>query len=110
MNICDSGEAKINPDKEILCSYAKLVLFTGLGFLLEGVQKVVLPWIYVLLYLLLKVTYTIPKGCHILKMIFHIYSPGMKSSCAAFKSQQGDQCLLCEMFSFTIMMKTSWCW
>lgn len=85
MNICDSGEAKINPVKEILCSYAKQVLFTGLGFLLNGVQNIFLPWLYVL-YILLKVVYRIPKGCHILKMIFHSYSPGMKSSCAAFKS------------------------
>lgn len=86
MNICDSGEAKINPVKKILCSYAKQVLFTGLGFLLKGVQNLFLPWLYVLLYILLKVMYTIPKGCHIVKMIFHSYSPGMKSSYAAFKS------------------------
>lgn len=38
MNICDSGGAKINPIKEILCSYAKQVLFTGLSFVLKGVQ------------------------------------------------------------------------
>lgn len=70
-NICDSREAKINLFKEILGSYAKQVLFTGLGFLLKGVQNVFLPWLYALLYISLKVMYTMPKGCHILKMIFH---------------------------------------
>lgn len=43
-NICDSGEAKINPFKEILGSYAKQVLFTVLGFLLKGAQNVFLPY------------------------------------------------------------------
>lgn len=38
MNICDSGGAKINPVEEILCSYAKQVLFTGLSFVLKEVQ------------------------------------------------------------------------
>lgn len=50
MNICDTGEAKINPVKEILCSYTKQVLLTGLGFLLKGVQNVFLPsfmWYYI---------------------------------------------------------------
>lgn len=38
VNICDSGGAKINPVKEILCSYAKQVLFTGFSFVLKGAQ------------------------------------------------------------------------
>lgn len=50
MNICDSGGAKINPVKEIRCSYAKQVLFTGLSCVLKGAQCLPTPASYVIIH------------------------------------------------------------